>query len=94
MLSIFIYNKAVEYVKKKSFDRIYLAVFYQILPRLKKRVLNKISRTKVYTATTTVPEVFTSASGTHVNLITCTGAWNATKKSYAERFVVFADIVL
>jgi LPXTG-site transpeptidase (sortase) family protein len=36
--------------------------------------------------------VFGSNDGrAHLNLITCQGSWNATKKSYSERLVVFAD---
>jgi sortase A len=30
-------------------------------------------------------------SGSHLNLITCGGAWNKTGKSYSNRLVVFAD---
>ena len=37
------------------------------------------------------PEVFTSSSGIHLNLITCTGAWDTGARSYAKRLVVFAD---
>lgn len=29
--------------------------------------------------------------GAHLNLITCEGVWNAVKKSYSGRLVVFAD---
>jgi hypothetical protein len=28
----------------------------------------------------------------HLNLITCDGVWDVTKKSYSKRLVVFADI--
>ncbi len=36
--------------------------------------------------------VFRSSDGkAHLNLITCTGVWNKTQKSYSTRFVVFAD---
>ena len=38
--------------------------------------------------------VFSSDDGkAHLNLITCEGAWNESKKSYSERLVVFTDIV-
>ena len=37
-------------------------------------------------------EVFNSTDGVHLNLITCNGIWNKTKKSYSKRLVVFADI--
>jgi LPXTG-site transpeptidase (sortase) family protein len=38
-------------------------------------------------------EVFSNNYGVHLNLITCEGIWNKTKKSYSERLVVFADLV-
>ncbi len=37
-------------------------------------------------------EVFSSNDGTHLNLVTCDGVWDGTKKSYSKRLVVFADI--
>ena len=46
----------------------------------------------VYPADTKAPEVFTSKEGTHLNLITCSGAWDASVHSYRERLVVFADL--
>ena len=37
-------------------------------------------------------QVFSSTDGkAHLNLITCSGAWDARAKQYAERLVVFAD---
>lgn len=38
-------------------------------------------------------EVFTSLSGAHLNLITCTGSWSKTTDSFSERLVVFTDKV-
>ena len=36
--------------------------------------------------------VFSSSDGkAHLNLITCEGTWNAVRKSYSDRLVVFAD---
>lgn len=37
--------------------------------------------------------VFSSNNGAHLNLITCDGIWDITKKSYTKRLVVFADII-
>lgn len=34
---------------------------------------------------------FASDGGTHLNLITCEGVWDATDKSYSNRLVVFTD---
>lgn len=39
-------------------------------------------------------DIFTSTSGTHLNLITCTGSWDAADKSFTKRLVVFADRTL
>ena len=36
-------------------------------------------------------EVFHSQQGSHLNLITCTGAWNRFEKRFSKRLVVFAD---
>lgn len=38
-------------------------------------------------------EVFSLSDGTHLNLITCDGVWDGTKKSYSQRLVVFTDII-
>lgn len=35
--------------------------------------------------------IFTTAGGTHLNLITCEGTWNAAQASYSNRLVVFAN---
>lgn len=37
-------------------------------------------------------EVFSVSDTAHLNLVTCDGVWNGTKKSYSKRLVVFADI--
>lgn len=40
-------------------------------------------------------DVFSSFdSGVHLNLITCDGVWNVSKRSYSKRLVVFADMVI
>lgn len=38
-----------------------------------------------------VEEIFSSNDGIHLNLITCNGIWDKTKKGYSKRLVVFAD---
>lgn len=39
-------------------------------------------------------EVFVSHDTTsHLNLVTCNGAWNSVQKSYNRRLVVFADVI-
>ena len=37
-------------------------------------------------------DVFSGTGSAHLNLITCDGVWDGTKKSYSKRLVVFADI--
>ncbi len=37
-------------------------------------------------------DVFNGKTGVHLNLITCDGMWDAGKKSYTKRLVVFTDI--
>ncbi|HSX40130.1 MAG TPA: class F sortase [Candidatus Saccharimonadales bacterium] len=38
-------------------------------------------------------EVFSANDIAHLNLITCDGVWEGSKKSYSKRLVVFSDIV-
>lgn len=38
-------------------------------------------------------EVFSLNDGIHLNLITCDGVWNESKKSFSKRLVVFADVI-
>lgn len=40
-----------------------------------------------------VEEVFGQNDLAHLNLITCGGEWDKTKKSYTKRLVIFTDIV-
>ena len=37
--------------------------------------------------------IFSSESGVHLNLITCSGTWNPKTKSYTKRLVIFTDVV-
>jgi len=37
-------------------------------------------------------DVFSGTNSAHLNLITCDGVWDGTKKSYSKRLVVFTDI--
>lgn len=38
-------------------------------------------------------EIFLSASGAHLNLITCSGVWDPLTKSYTTRLVIFTDLI-
>ena len=51
----------------------------------------KVSKTKIYGSSDKPSEVFISKTGTHLNLITCTG--NKNKSQYDKRLVVFTDLV-
>lgn len=49
---------------------------------------------RTYGAHDSATEVFLSNDGkAHLNLITCSGVWNKTNKSYSSRLVVFTDRV-
>ncbi|MEO6536088.1 MAG: class F sortase [Candidatus Paceibacterota bacterium] len=50
-----------------------------------------VTKTRLYSAKANVPDVFTSSSGAHLNLITCAGVWDALAQSYTQRLVVFAE---
>ncbi|MDD2916638.1 MAG: class F sortase [Candidatus Gracilibacteria bacterium] len=53
-----------------------------------------VRESRIYQQDEDVPEVFESSDGkAHLNLITCQGIWNESKKSYPERLVVFTDMV-
>lgn len=45
-----------------------------------------------YSPDAIVPEVFTSASGAHLNLVTCEGVWSNAEHGFTERLVVFTDL--
>lgn len=38
-------------------------------------------------------DVFSSSDSAHLNLVTCDGVWDGSKKSYSKRLVVFTDKV-
>lgn len=46
---------------------------------------------KVYDQDEQPDEVFNSSQGSHLNLITCTGSWDASNHRFLKRLVVFAD---
>jgi len=58
-----------------------------------KEISFKVTKTKQYGSNDKPGEVFTSKSGTHLNLITCTGSWDKNKSQYDKRLVVFTDLV-
>ena len=48
---------------------------------------------RVYDSDAYTPEVFVSDKGKHLNLITCAGVWDKSKKNYSKRLVVFTDSI-
>lgn len=51
-----------------------------------------VKQTKEYGQLAHPQEVFDSGMSTHLNLITCSGAWDKAEKRYDQRLVVFADL--
>lgn len=52
-----------------------------------------VQTTKLYDRDAQPTDVFNSTTGSHLNLITCDGDWEAGKQTYSQRLVVFADKV-
>lgn len=53
-----------------------------------------VRESRVYDPMADATDIFTPGDGgTHLNLITCEGSWNPEKLSYAQRLVVFTDVV-
>ncbi|MEX0877459.1 MAG: class F sortase [Candidatus Spechtbacterales bacterium] len=50
-----------------------------------------VRESRVYDAGAYAPEVFTSDNGIHLNLVTCVGVWDESRKIYTERLVIFTD---
>jgi LPXTG-site transpeptidase (sortase) family protein len=54
----------------------------------------KVSHTEVYdTDSAPLGDVFGSADGAHLNLITCAGDWDNKLRQYTQRLVVYTDLV-
>lgn len=53
----------------------------------------EVKESREYDKDAYAPEVFKSEVGVHLNLVTCVGDWDKSKKSYSKRLVVFADMV-
>lgn len=56
------------------------------------RVIFVVREMRTYDESGDTSAIFDTNDGrAHLNLITCEGTWNAAKKSYSDRLVVFAD---
>ncbi|MEX2369203.1 MAG: class F sortase [Candidatus Paceibacterota bacterium] len=73
--------------KLRKGDRLYVE------DALGKYVSFVVRESRVYDSEAYAPEVFMSDDGMHLNLVTCVGAWDKSKKSYTQRLVVFTDII-
>jgi LPXTG-site transpeptidase (sortase) family protein len=51
-----------------------------------------VSGTRLYDPTDNGKSIFDSPSGSHLNLITCSGTWDAKTNSYTKRLVIFTDL--
>lgn len=52
-----------------------------------------VRESRIYKSNADATEIFTSQTGVHLNLITCSGDWNKSKNTYNDRLVVFTDLV-
>ncbi len=51
-----------------------------------------VRESREYKPTADATNVFSSSDGlSHLNLVTCSGVWNAVDKSHSKRLVVFSD---
>lgn len=51
-----------------------------------------VTKIQIYDKDEDVPAIFVSTDGkAHLNLITCTGAWNRNEKTFSDRLVIFAE---
>jgi LPXTG-site transpeptidase (sortase) family protein len=53
----------------------------------------RVRETRTYAWDAKPAGVFTSEEGRHLNLITCTGSWDAAAGTHSERLIVFTDAV-
>jgi LPXTG-site transpeptidase (sortase) family protein len=72
--------------KLKKGDKIYVE------DTNKTTVIFVITDFQIYDSKTNAQKVFSSNDGKiHLNLITCTGAWNAVAETHSDRLIVFAE---
>ena len=51
----------------------------------------KVRKTEAYDKGSDATDIFNSKSGSHLNLITCNGDWEAKQATYSKRLVIFSD---
>jgi len=58
------------------------------------RIEFRVRESRLYAPGDAPREVFVSDGGRHLNLITCTGAWDSSAGTHSQRLVVFSDAVI
>lgn len=58
------------------------------------RIEFRVRESRLYAPDEAPTEVFVSDGGRHLNLITCTGAWDSSAGTHTQRLVVFTDAVI
>jgi LPXTG-site transpeptidase (sortase) family protein len=53
-----------------------------------------VSKTRLYARDANAAAVFAPTASSRLNLITCTGSWDAAAGTHSQRLVVFADLVV
>jgi LPXTG-site transpeptidase (sortase) family protein len=51
----------------------------------------EVRRIATYDRGSDATDIFNSKSGSHLNLITCNGDWEAKQATYSQRLVIFSD---
>jgi sortase A len=74
-----------------NLNRLKLGDEFSVVNDLGESVSFAVRQIKTYGQSQQPEEVFHSSQGVHLNLITCTGAWDRAEKRFSERLVVFGD---
>ena len=53
----------------------------------------KVTKLTTYKLGQSTNDIFYNSNGSHLNLITCSGTWDAAADTYTNRLVVFSDLV-
>ena len=53
----------------------------------------QVRKIETYDRSSDATDIFNSKSGSHLNLITCNGDWEAKQATYSKRLVIFSDRV-
>lgn len=73
--------------------RVRLGTVVYVKCRSGERLAFKVISTHLYRADEKVPAVFDRSDGAYLNLIGCTGSWDASLGTHSQRLVVFTRLV-